>query len=230
MLDIDPSKDAGLVLGRSQPEVEVLTVKDEERQAWRACCKQAVGQPELAKQVFSFPRESAQHTEDGPNEGDWKLKLAHFESHCEIEKIALRELPTAAPATSVAEVGDDDLLLAQMDQLMLGDAEGFGGLGKGKRHERYYLPFLVYKFKVQKSVGATEVVERPGGALILFFSLALFPTVPAKPVGRAPLLRRDISQRVLMALRAISERRSATSNSGALREPRGAALLVYDDN
>ena len=103
---------------------------------------------EHAKQGLGFLLEGPQHAQHSPNKGYRELKLPHFESQRKVEQIARREHPAAAPATSVAHVGYNDLLVAQVNQLVLGDAQGLGGLGKGERHDRYYLPLPGHRFKL----------------------------------------------------------------------------------
>jgi len=149
MPNIDSTKDADLALSGCQAEIEPLAVKNEERKARRVHCKQAVREREYAKQGLGFLLEGPKHPQHSPNEGYRELKLPHFESKDEIEEISLRELPAAASATSVANVGDHDLLFAQVDELVLGDAQGFGSLSQSKRHDRYYLPLLARKFKIR---------------------------------------------------------------------------------
>src|SRR5581483_926362 len=63
-------------------------------------------------------------------ERDWEFEPPHLEGDREVEEIPFRELPTAAAPASVTNIRHHDLLLAKVDELVLGNAQQLRGFGQ----------------------------------------------------------------------------------------------------
>lgn len=130
MPDIDTAKEPRPGLGRLQAEVKALTIEDEKGQSRSARSDQVLRQSELAKYGLGLGLETAQYTQHGLDERDWEFEPPHLEGDREVEEIPFRELSTAAAPASITNIGHHNLLLAEVDQLVLRNAQQLRGLGQ----------------------------------------------------------------------------------------------------